>query len=192
MNYYRIPIVERIIEFRKNGKKTKEIVIGGVGYKVICNKDDNPRELIEELKKKPTMIKVSNKFVYASSAEHALVIFYDVCTEASFGDEWDITVVSVDKRRPIVEIECPMITENSVGELICGQEVSIMPMKSGTFGFCVLGSKVSVQNCTVKEDILRIDIENPKVRRLIKVNDREYTVINLKEYLSKNFMKVEA
>jgi hypothetical protein len=175
--YYRIPVVTKEIELRKNGRSFGFVQVGGIGYKVICHKGENLEQLIDEINKKPTLIKISNFFVEANGPEEAVKFFYKNYPGAN-GSSINLILKAchVDKTRAIIEIpDCGLVNQNSFGEIICGEEVSLIPTKSGKFGFCVMQGKVDASNCKLLDHILTID-KNRKFynKQSFFVDDQEY------------------
>lgn len=170
--YYRIPVAERIID-EKKGNSTLFVVVDGIGYKVINFSGAG----IEELKKMPSTIMVSSFYLVADSPEKAIRIFLENCFGASCGQV--LPACTIDKKLPIIEINCPRIGTNSFGEVICGKEVSGIPIKSGMLGFCVLEHNALPQNCDVEQKIEEIDRSRDYTRPRIKVGDTEYIFVEL-------------
>lgn len=176
--YYRIPIAERIID-AKSGKFCGYVVIDDtIGYKVTNHKNGFSGMSIEELKKMPSIIMVSNFYLMADSPEEAINYFFENCFGASCGSE--LPACEIDKKLPIIEIDCPRIELNAPGEIICGREVSGIPTKSGIFGFCVLANNAFPQNCDLIERIKEVDRNKKYPRTIIEVGDVKYNVANIK------------
>ncbi len=175
--YYRIPVAERIID-EKKGTATLFVVIDDIGYKVVNHKKGPSRANIEDLKKMPSTIIVSNLYIEADSPEKAVRSFFGNSFGASCGPVLPACVI--DKKLPIIEINCPRIGTNVFGEVICGKEVSGIPIKSGLLGFCVLEHNAFPQNCDVEKRIAEIDKNKDCSKTCIKVGDAEYNVTEIK------------
>ncbi len=174
---FRIPVAERIIELRKDGESYRFFAINGVVYKVICHKGENLENCIEEMKKKSTLIKVSYWFVEAINVKQAIKAFNEKFFDGSKAHE--LKACHIDKRRSIIEINCPRFRINSFGQAICGEEVPEMPPKTGKFGFCVLQDRPPLQNCEAAQNALKADKDFNHVRRFVEVDTRIYSIIEM-------------
>ena len=174
---YRIPVVQRIIDEGK-GDTIVFLEIDGIGYKVINHLPGDLNK--EKLKKKPSIIKVSDFFVFANTPKEAIYSFFDNCFGANFG--LSLKAYKIGKKIPIIEIDCPRINQNGPGELICGKEVIEMPTKSGTFGFCALSKNAFPQSCDIVKKIIEIDQNKNYPKECIEVEETEYGVAKIKIY----------
>jgi hypothetical protein len=172
-NIYRLAVVVRIIDCRKKEKNSAYVEINDIGY--LAKNYDRLEDLSgESLRKNPTMLRVYDFFSMAESFAEAINNFHNTCPGAKFGKD---PAFFLDRKRCVMKIDCPRIHYNSREQIICGQEVQLMPVKTGKFGFCFLqGRGPTQQNCEIKNIISAVDADKNYPKRIIKVGGRKYRI----------------
>ncbi len=171
-----LPFKVRRIEFEK-GDQLSLKEIDGVGYEVVHRKETILK--IEELQKKPTVLRVFYAIVASKNAEQAIQFFNKEKEGAQCGSY--LKANEIERKLPIIEVDCPRINQNQKGKFICGRQTSnVSPIKSGKFGFCVLGNNEFLPNCNALRRILEIDRNQFFPRETIDIDGEQYSIAKIK------------